>query len=522
MKDSTPTNGTIRFGSQSEEEVEMFKAIAEQAVHGSAISDLAGKIIYVNDAFANLHGYTREELTGKHFSVFHNESQLTHALKLINQMKCEGSYPPTEVWHVHRDGRKFPMLMSGSVIKDYTGDIKYLSASGVDISELIQAKQKLETSEQKYRYIADNIYDGILIINSENRIKYVSPSYLKLMGRSEKEELSFGYDDIFELVHPDDREQVFPKIFSAIETKKKSVTYTYRALRKDGKYVWREDNSSLNYDKSGNFLGSITICRDISERKKVEQELIRAKEKAEENDRFKTAFLQNISHEIRTPMNGILGFMDLINQGDLCETEKTPYVESIKTSARRLINTMEDIIKISEIETGQAEINIQVVDTLGILEEQYEAFHNAANNKNIAFTMSQTVKPEDSLIMSNSSTLSDILSKLLNNAFKFSKEGYVDFGNFLDKGQMVFYVKDSGVGIPKDDHERIFERFVQADMRLTRSYEGSGLGLSLAKAYVSMLGGEIWLESEPNKGTTFFFSFPHVRNMRETIETNPQ
>jgi len=243
-------------------------------------------------------------------------------------------------------------------------------------------------------------------------------------------------------------------------------------------------------------------------RKEAEEELIKAKEKAEESDHLKSAFLANMSHEIRTPMNGILGFLELLKAPDLTEENKAAYLDIVSRSGERLLDTINDIIEISRIESGEMQANRSLVSIKEVTEYFLDFFMQQTKQKGIAYYISNQLTEEYLFIETDRVKLESIITNLIKNAIKFTSEGHIEFGVYPEGESVVFYVKDTGQGIRPDRLEMIFHRFVQADYTNTRPHEGSGLGLSIVKAYVELLGGEVWVESEVEKGSTFFFSLP--------------
>lgn len=238
-------------------------------------------------------------------------------------------------------------------------------------------------------------------------------------------------------------------------------------------------------------------------------ELLASKHKAEESDRLKTVFLQNISHEIRTPMNGILGFIELLNSDDLIEKDKKIYMNIVTKSGYRLLNTINDVIEISKIESGQVNLFLSGVNIGEIMTDLFEFFKKQADEKKIKLIYNQSFSGALPLIETDKSLIEKVIVNILRNAIKFTTEGSIEFGYYRENNNLVFYVKDTGCGIPSDRHDAIFERFVQSDLSITRKHEGSGLGLAIAKAYIELLGGKIWMESEINKGSIFYFSIPY-------------
>lgn len=253
----------------------------------------------------------------------------------------------------------------------------------------------------------------------------------------------------------------------------------------------------------------ITFIVDISHIKQTEKELIEAKEKAEESNLLKTHFLANMSHEIRTPMNSILGFVSLLQEMDLSSEEKNYYMSLINKSGKRLLETINDLIEMSKIDAGNLEADLIETNIHEMMEFMFEHFEPQTKEKGLAISIQQQISIAESNLFTDKFKVESILSNLLKNAVKFTNQGSITFGNYLENGNLVFFVKDTGRGIPPDRLAAIFDRFVQADLKLTRSHEGSGLGLTISKAYAEMLGGKIWVVSEVDKGSAFYFSIPH-------------
>jgi signal transduction histidine kinase len=248
-------------------------------------------------------------------------------------------------------------------------------------------------------------------------------------------------------------------------------------------------------------------------------ELLKAKEKAEESDRLKSAFLANMSHEIRTPMNGILGFAQILKEPDLTGAEQQQYIEIIEKSGARMLNIINDIIHISKIEAGLMEFDIVETNINEQIEYIFTFFKPEAEAKGIKLYYTNPLPSREAIIKTDREKVYAILTNLVKNAIKYSHEGSIEFG-YKNKGEVFeFYVKDTGIGIPKDRQEAIFERFIQADIFDKMAKQGAGLGLSISKAYVEMLGGKIWVESQEGKGSTFYFTLPYnAEPVKEIID----
>ncbi len=250
------------------------------------------------------------------------------------------------------------------------------------------------------------------------------------------------------------------------------------------------------------------------EKEKRAVELVQAKEKAEHSDLLKSAFLANMSHEIRTPMNGILGFADLLREPELSGEMQQEYIGIIKKSGSRMLNIINDIVSFSKIEAGLVELNLKKININKQMDFIHIFFNPQMEKKGLCFLVKKPLPLKEAFIKSDSEKIYSILTNLVKNAIKYTKKGTIELGYILkreNKYQEVleFYVRDTGIGIPLERRKAIFERFVQADISDKMARQGAGLGLSISKAYVEMLGGKMWVESENKKGSTFYFNIPY-------------
>jgi signal transduction histidine kinase/CheY-like chemotaxis protein len=279
-----------------------------------------------------------------------------------------------------------------------------------------------------------------------------------------------------------------------------------------------EDTSHVNELKQcpGEFKQIGMLFSDFMDQKK---ELLLAKEKAEESELLKSAFLANMSHEIRTPMNGILGFVELLKEPKLSGEEQQQYIGIIEESGKRMLNIINDIICISKVEAG----HVEVVTSETIINDQmryiYTFFKPEADSKGIKLIYKTGLSDLESNVWTDREKLYAILTNLVKNAIKFTNSGFIEFG-YERKGKFLeFFVKDTGVGIRQDKREMIFERFRQVSESLSRNYEGAGLGLAISKAFVEIMGGRIWVESELGEGSSFFFAIPFIE--QKIVRTTP-
>ena len=256
---------------------------------------------------------------------------------------------------------------------------------------------------------------------------------------------------------------------------------------------------------------------DLVESRTVELKI--AKEHAEKSDKLKTAFLANMSHEIRTPMNAILGFSELLIEEDLPTEVKDEYYSIINQSGNRLMNLINDIIDISRIESQLLSVDNKMFNLNLLLDSIYQQFAVNSSNTNVKLTLIKSLNNENCFVQSDESRLAQIFSNLIENAYKFTKEGHIEFGYTLNNEFIHYYVQDSGVGIPAEDHDLVFERFGQSDNELDKIKSGTGLGLSISKGLVELLGGKMGLQSKEDEGSTFYFDLPFNPSSKEQIET---
>jgi PAS domain S-box-containing protein len=380
----------------------------------------------------------------------------------------------------------------------------------IDITEQKNMQIKIQESENKYRRLVENLRDVIYRVehNPEWRLTYISPIIEKLIGIPPND---FIKDQklIFKHIHPDDLHKLKRLIYNPSD---EEASVELRWIDFNKAILWTELKRTPIYDNEGKLIASEGIISDISERKKYEEELIEAKEKAEESDKLKSAFLSNLSHEIRTPLNGIFGFMNLLKEPMLSESEKSDYISYMESSGDRLMNLIQDLLRIASIQANQVGLIVEDINIIDIVESCFNKYQKYFKEKSIHFSLNINMDNEDSLIKSDNDKIYSILLILLSNALKFTLKGRVDLGVERKNKYLQFYVKDTGVGIAKERQKAIFDKFVQADLRLSRPYEGAGLGLAIAKAYVEMLDGEIWLESKENLGSIFTFRIPFYRS----------
>ncbi|HNT41146.1 MAG TPA: PAS domain S-box protein [Tenuifilaceae bacterium] len=390
-----------------------------------------------------------------------------------------------------------------SPLYDKNGKLIGVVGSGRDITEKKKLEEHLALSEKTYRGIINSISEAVYVQDADGSFLDVNKACEKYFGYPREYFIGKKPDDL-SAPGKNDIEMVAACIQKAYNGQ--TQIFEFWGLRNDGTIFPKEVSLT-----PGEYFGRkvvIAVSRDITEQKNWEAELIAAREKAEESDRLKSAFLANMSHEIRTPMNGILGFAQLLKNPRLSEEEVREYLDVIEQSGQRMLDIINNLINISKIESGEVQVNLSQCDVNEQLQYALNFFKPDADSKGLKFFLEYQLPDEQATVTTDPLKLQVILSNLVKNAIKYCDNGSVAFGCKLKEEYLEFYVSDTGIGIPPLTIGKIFERFVQANTNYSGRYEGAGLGLAIAKSYVELLGGSIWVESEVGKGSTFHFTIP--------------
>jgi PAS domain S-box-containing protein len=369
---------------------------------------------------------------------------------------------------------------------------------------------ELQSAEKRYRLLFERSLAGVLRTSTNGRILDCNEACARIFGFASREEMMATQmgDRYF---HLEDRLNFLEKLKEA----KNMTNYEHCLRRKDGNAVWLLASTALIEDKDGAPTITEGTLIDITERKRAEEDLTHAKEAAEAASRAKSEFLANMSHEIRTPMNGIIGMTELALETPLNE-EQREYLSMVKMSADSLLTVINDILDFSKIEAGKMELDRSIFSVREILEETIRSFGVTAGEKHLELVCDiRSDVPQ--VVAGDATRLRQVIVNLLGNAIKFTDRGEVvlqtevvsqpDDPASQNAGvELHFTVRDTGIGIPKDKQNLIFEAFAQADGSSRRKYGGTGLGLTISSRLVAMMGGRIWLESEPGQGSTFHFT----------------
>jgi PAS domain S-box-containing protein len=488
---------------------EQYRILIEGMNEGLMLTDINNTILFVNQQACNITGYTSDELIGVNsfdllFSSFsHREKQKK------NKLRVQGVKDICEIQIQRNDDSKVWIRFSASPVFNESKQV----TGSIGVFENINDRKKAEEDIRKLTLAVEQSPDSIIITDTEGVIEYANPTTVALTGFT-AEELYGKKTSIFS--SGDKSEINYEELW---ETIKSGQIWNGEFLnqKKNGELYWESATISPICNQNGLITNFLAIKEDITDRKNLTRELILAKEKAEESDRLKSAFLANISHEIRTPMNGILGFSELLKNPQLLPEAKNRYIQIIEQSGNRMLSIITDIVDISKIESGQMNLESNKINVNHLLSELAVLFTPEAQAKELRLSFTTALPNEKSFIQTDRNKLTQVLTNLIKNSLKFTKDGSINFGYELVDDYLEFYVKDTGVGIPADQTEIIFEQFRQGSISLTRAYEGAGLGLSISKAFVEMLGGTIWVETKLGQGSVFYFRIPYSKQSHNPV-----
>jgi PAS domain S-box-containing protein len=469
---------------------------------GFFIISKEGKIVDLNLSGAEMVGIERNHQNDKMFYSFVSEDTKTIFNLFFEQIFQSHTNESCEVTLIIDKSLPIDVHLLGIAL----GNRKQCLINVVDMSKNKKIENIINKNIGAWEF---SLHDGSA---------WQSLKHAQIFGY-EKVPSTWTFELLIEHVIPDDRAFVKEKVSKSIATGN-DFTFECRIRRKDGIISWIRVSGNPIFNKQREPVMMSGIVYDINEHKQAELELIKAKEKAEENDRLKSSFLSNMSHEIRTPMNGILGFTELLKEPNLTIDEQKEFIQIIQISGARMLNTINNIVDISKIESGLINIDIKESNINEKMEFTYKFFKPEVESKGLQLLLKNSLPSTESIIKTDNEKVYAVLTNLVKNAIKFTRKGFIEFGYEKKGNYLEFFVKDTGIGINKYQQDIIFERFRQGSESYERGYEGSGLGLSIAKSYVEMLDGKIWLVSEEGKGSTFYFTIPYnaVAEEKSTIK----
>lgn len=376
-----------------------------------------------------------------------------------------------------------------------------------NIKELRTAISVKELAEKKFRLLNRAVEQSpvsIVVTDHLGNIEYVNPKFTELTGYTLNEALGKTPRILNSGHHP---QSFFEALWRTISSGSDWLG-ELKNKKKNGEFYWENVLISPMTDEHGKITHYVGVKEDITEKKAMIGNLLSAKEKAEESDRLKTAFLNNISHEIRTPLNAIVGFSTFLNDPDLSKEKRQQYTDIIIASNDQLLYIIDEIMKISHLEAGQVLLRESNTDICKLVRTLYSQYQPAIEHKKLGFVLDIDSIPEGTRIRTDEGKVRQILSNLLDNAVKFTPSGQIMFGCRKNDDYFEFFVEDTGVGIPEEEHKKIFQRFYQVSRPKAEIYSGTGLGLSICSGYATLLGGTLTVDSVPGKGSLFTLSLP--------------
>lgn len=496
-------SGTERELKDSEQK---YRELSLQLPQTTFELDAYGNLIFINQFGSHSLGYNKDDLkAGLNIQQIMADEDRERMKEDFN-LAMQGTAQAEEYRIKKKDGSTFPAIAySIPIIKE--GKTIGLRGIFLDISERKRTETALKESENKFRVLAEKSLVGVYIVQ-DCKFKYVNPRFAEIFGYSVDEMiLKMGPTD---LTDEDELKGIKEGMINKLAGEKGSY-YEIQGTTKTGEIVDIQVFGSMaNYESRPAVMGTIL---DITERKSIDLDLLRAKEAAEAAARAKSDFLANMSHEIRTPMNAVIGMTSLILRTEL-SPEQTEYIVTIKNSGEALLSIINDILDFSSIERGKIDLERLPLDLKGCIEESMNIVSALASNKGLELHyFAQGFIPE--AIFGDESRIRQILVNLLSNAVKFTEKGEIvvrceadELDHDKNRCLIHISVRDTGIGIPQETQKKLFQPFSQADASTSRKYGGNGLGLAISKRLVELMGGRIWVESIADMGSTFHFIFP--------------
>ena len=448
---------------------------------------------YINKPFDEIIGKTDFELYAEEYAkkyVADDDKVFKNGETIVDRIEAIPTESGSERWV---STTKLPW-------HDEQGKLIGLIGFGIDVTERLKDQEKIRTLSEGI----EQSPNAVIITNRKGLIEYVNPRFREMTGY----DLDKVLGRLPRILKPKDgNEQLLQEIWNEILSFRKWKG-EFLSKKQSGELFWESISISPITNNNNEITNLLLNIEDISDRKKMIQDLTNAMKRAEESDQLKSAFLANMSHEIRTPMNGILGFAELLRETDLKNDTKHQYLEVIEQSGYRMLNIINDIIDISKIEAGEITIVKKQFHINQLMKYQHQFFLAEATKKGLELKMELGLNDQKELLFTDESRLEQVLVNLIKNALKFTNKGSIIFGYEKANSLMRFYVRDTGLGIDDLHQNKIFERFRQGDILENRSFEGAGLGLSISKALVEMMGGTIGVKSQKGNGSEFYFTIP--------------
>lgn len=468
------------------------------------VKDQDGRKMVANKADLEVIGASKEEqVLGKtDLETFNDEVGERGYLDDLKVLRSGNAVINREEVFQDKNGDQRWLITSKIPLQDQAGNIIGLVGIGRDITDQKKASETI----QKFAKSIEQSPSTIVITDVYGTIEYVNPKFTEVTGYTREEAIGQNPRILKSGLIAN---EVYKDMWDTI-TSGEVWRGEFQNKKKNGDLYWEWVTMTSIKNEEGLITNYIAIKEDISARKKMEADLILAKEKAEENDRLKSAFLANMSHEIRTPLNSIIGFSELLSNPDYKSDDRYEFARIITNSGNNLLAILSDIMDISKIEAGQVQVRKNIFSAKRLVQDIYSEYRIKAVGKGIELQISPSLPSDEILIKSDQTKTKQVLVNFIGNALKFTEKGTIKMGIEVSGRSVQFNVIDTGIGIEEKHHSRIFERFRQVEGSFTRKYGGNGLGLAISKSLVELLGGTIGMKSEKGKGSHFYFTLPDV------------
>lgn len=468
--------------------------------------DENGVFTYSSQQGLELLNASNEEIIGKTPFDFMPEEEARRISAIFAELaKSKAPIKDLENWNIDKNGEMICLLTNGVPIINEKGEFKGYRGVDKNITERKVAENAIRQSEAELNYAQELGKMGSWSHYLPTSSYKWSKNMKRMLGLDNMDE-NTAFLVYLNHIHPEDKHLIDLNYQKIIQTKS-GVDFEMRYHLDNGETIWLQNNIKPTFE-NGQLVELNGVITNITEKKNTELDLIKAKESAEASDKLKTAFMNNISHEIRTPLNGILGFTEVLSDPNLQPKDKDIYTTMLYNSSERLINTVTNFLDISLLSSGNQRVVKKEVSLKSVLKQVADKFKSQCSEKHLILSLDMPFNDSEMNITTDPDLLEKILSQLVDNAIKFTHRGSIHVGFKPNENELLFFVRDTGVGIHEQSQQQIFEYFMQENTASNRGYEGSGLGLTIARGFISLLGGRIWMESEKGKGSTFYFSIP--------------
>lgn len=506
--------------SEAKEKAEAGKAFLNNIINNIGdhvyVKDDQSRFLIVNDAFCESFGMVRANIIGKTLAENVDPDERDRFLKMDQQILNNGLENISEQ-NITINGRQTQIVSTRKTRFINSKGEKLLICIAREITEQkkdeknkAEAKIVLEQTEKELNEAQKLAGIGSWLFDPITQKAEWSDGMFRIWG-FDKEKGTPKYEPAIVNRIDMNHIELFKKVVAKATDSGAPYDIEFQINLPNEKQKMIRAICEVEIDDNGSIIGLSGTSQDITKQKEIEKQMIEAKEKAEESDRLKSAFLANMSHEIRTPMNGILGFAELLSDSKTSQKEIKEYTNIIQVSGTRMLNTINDIIDISKIESGLMTVHLESSNINKQIDFLTTFFKPQIKAKGLLFKTVCTLSKQNAILYCDREKIYSILTNLTKNAIKNTSSGGIEIGYAKKDDFIEFYVKDTGIGIAKKAQKEIFDRFIQIENFDKKVVQGTGLGLAISKAYAKMLGGNLWVESTVNVGSTFFFTIPYLK-----------